>query len=527
MRVRGGQQECDGGGRQVRVYNAGRDAAGTVPINLNFVVRNFGPVEHCDIDIKPLTVLIGPNNSGKSYVATLLQSILTAQSQVTGPRFRTYGAVTSCSNILQKKSERDKHKILITRSESKKILDIVLDEEMGPELERQIARNFGSKVQDLIRMRKNRSSVEVAEPSSKSGEISKLIIKIGDKMSVKSTAKPASYVVEVKQQNESYSISINDRHGHANSADGGAENSVGMWPVMHTPLPGEGEDLDQVYRLSAMGVIEKISNQFRFKSTLKKLYHFPAARSGILQGHKALTASIVEHAPYVGIGPNEIPQVTGVVRDFISQIIMMEDVNGPFAAIANDMENELLGGNIELNTSVTSKHPEITYRYNGSTMPLHRGSSTVSEIAPLLLYLKHIVRKNSFLIIEEPEAHLHPANQLVLAKYIVRLIRSGVNILITTHSVFLLEKLAKYMMAGNLTPKQRSADLGYGRDDFLTQDEVSAYLFERQPSGGHRTKPVDRDEEYGISQEEFVRVSEALHNETIIINSKMGTLGNA
>lgn len=527
MRIRGGQQECDGGGLQVRVHNTGHDAVVTVPINLNFVVRNFGPVEHCDIDIKPLTVLIGPNNSGKSYVATLLQSILTAQSQVTGPRFRTYGAVTSCSNILRKKSEHGKHKVLITRSESKKILSIVLDEEMGPELERQIARNFGSKVRDLVRMKKNSSSVEVAEPDSKSGEISKLIIKIDDKLSVKSTARPASYVVEVKQQNESYGISINDRHGHANSADIGAEKSVHTPAEMYIPRPWTEEDLGQMCRLSAMGIIERISNQFRFKSITNKIYHFPAARSRILQGYKALTASIVEHAPYGGIESNEIPQVTGVVGDFISQIIMMEDLNGPFAAIANDMENELLGGKIELDTSVTSKHPEITYRYNGSTMPLHRGSSTVSEIAPLLLYLKHIVRKNSFLIIEEPEAHLHPANQLVLAKYIVRLIRSGVNILITTHSVFLLEKLAKYMMAGNLTPKQRSTDLGYGRDDFLTQDEVSAYLFERQPSGGHRTRPVDRDEEYGISQEEFVRVSEALHNETIIINSKMGTLGNA
>ena len=510
----------------MRVRNAWRDA--TVPINLNFVVRNFGPVEHCDIDIKPLTVLIGPNNSGKSYMATLLQSILTAQSQVTGPRFRTYGAVTSCGNILRKKSEHDKHKILITKSESKKILGIVLDEEMCPELERQIMRNFGSKVRDLVRMKKSSSSVEVAEPGSKSGEMNKLIIKIGDNLSVKSTTRPASYVVEVKQQKENYGISINDRHGHANRVDGGAEESVHTQPAeMYIPLPSAGEDLGQVYRLSAMGIIERISNQFRFKSIPSKIYHFPAARSGILQGHKALTASIVEHASYGGIAPIEIPQVTGVVGGFISQIIMMEDENGPFAAIANDMENELIGGNIELDTSVRSKHPEITYRYNGSTMPLHRSSSTVSEIAPLLLYLKHIVRKNSFLIIEEPEAHLHPANQLVLAKYIVRLIRSGINILITTHSVFLLEKLAKYMMAGNLTPKQRSTDLGYGRDDFLTQDEVSAYLFERQPSGGHRTKPVDRDEEYGISQEEFVRVSEALHRETIIINSKMGTLGNA
>ena len=82
------------------------------------------------------------------------------------------------------------------------------------------------------------------------------------------------------------------------------------------------------------------------------------------------------------------------------------------------------------------------------------------------------------------------------------------------------------MMAGDLTPtKINGPRVRKGR---LSHAGRSVGVPLREAAGGgHRTKPVDRDEEYGISQEEFVKVSETLHNETIIINSKMGTLGNA
>ena len=515
-------------GRTIGVPENGRGEEHLTPINLNLTIRNFGPVEHGNIDIRPLTILIGPNNSGKSYVAMLLRSIITAQGRVATTRFRVRGATAACRAMLRKKYEQNEYKMAITRPESRKILGVLLDEEMGPALERQIVRDFGSDIRDLVRAGKNGASIEVSETDPVSDKTHKLAIRLGDKLSVTSTVKPASYLIEAKPGSRYYHISASDRHGDQSGAGGDAKGSRGA-PAAEVYRRGMmvGADPDRLCTSFAMEIAGRISSQFRFKTVTDNTYYFPAARSGILQGHKALAASIVAHAPYGGIEPIEIPQMTGVVGDFISRIMLLEKTRGPFAAMANDMEMELFGGNIMLDTTTKNEYPEITYRYNESTVPLHRSSSTISEIAPLSLYLKHIVDKSGFLIIEEPEAHLHPANQLVLAKYIVRLIRGGASILMTTHSVFLLEKLAKYMMAGNLTPKQRSTGLGYGRDDFLTQDEVSAYLFERQPGGGHRTKPVDRDEEYGISQEEFVKVSETLHNETIIINSKMGTLGNA
>lgn len=506
-------------------HGAGKAAP---PMNLNLAVQNFGPVAHGNIDIRPLTILIGPNNSGKSYLAMLLQSVLAAQRRVGSTRFRVRGATEACRNMLRQKYEQDKYKMVITKPESKKIRGILLDESMGSEMKRQIVKDFGSNMPDLVRTGKKYASVEVSECDPDTGETRRLAIKLGEAISVKTTTKAAGYVAEAVPGSRYYHVHTDEYPKNQNDSDLHADGvRRTLSDKRHLRDAVVGMDPDILCTSCATDVTEMISDQLQFKTVPRNIYYFPAARSGILQGHKALSASIVAQAPYGGIQPIEIPQVTGVVADFISRIILLRQMKAPFAAIADDMENELFGGNIVLDSHAKNEYPEITYHSNGSVVPLHRSSSTISEIAPLSLYLKHIVNKGSFLIIEEPEAHLHPANQLVLAKYLVRLVRSGANILMTTHSVFLLEKLAKYMMAGSLDPKQRSKDLGYGQEDFLTQDEVSAYLFEKRPDGSHQTKPVERDIEYGISQEEFVRVSETLHNETIIINSKMGVLGNA
>lgn len=512
-----------------RIRRAGAKPAPPPSINLNLTVRNFGPVTHGDINLRPLTILIGPNNSGKSYVAMLLRSILAAQSRVASAHFGIHSATEACKEMLKKKYKQDKYKMVITKQESKKILTALLDEEMAPTLERQIVRDFGSDMRHLVQTGKGGSSVEVWESDPDSDITRKMYIKLGKDLSMKTTLKPTGHVVEAIPGSRYYHVNTDEHHKHENNA--GRRAKDGPYNILsdelYLPRARVGDDPERVCHLCAIETTDRISGQFYFKTVPRNTYYFPAARSGILQGHKALSASIVAHAPYGGIEPIEIPRVTGVIADFISQIILLRQAKGPFTTMANEMENELFGGNIILDTPTKNEYPEITYRHNGSVVPLHRSSSTISEIAPLSLYLKHIVDENSFLIIEEPEAHLHPANQIVLAKYIVKLIRSGVNILMTTHSIFLLDKLAKYMMAGNLTPEQRLADLGYGQDGFLAQDEVSVYLFERRPDGGHQTKPVERDEEYGISQEEFIKVSEVLHRETIIINSKMRANANA
>ena len=117
-----------------------------------------------------------------------------------------------------------------------------------------------------------------------------------------------------------------------------------------------------------------------------------------MQGHKALVASIVRESPYAGIRSLEIPRLSGVVSDFISSIISLPKEKGVFYPVVQEFERELIGGEIVIPTSVEHPYPEITYRFRDTEIPLHRSSSTVSELAPLFLYLKYKVKSESILM---------------------------------------------------------------------------------------------------------------------------------
>ena len=43
---------------------------------LKISASNFGPIIEGTVELKPLTVFVGPNNAGKSYMAMLIYSLL-------------------------------------------------------------------------------------------------------------------------------------------------------------------------------------------------------------------------------------------------------------------------------------------------------------------------------------------------------------------------------------------------------------------------------------------------------------------
>ena len=48
---------------------------GPAPKNLELSVTNFGPIARAKIDLRPMTVFVGPSNTGKSYLAMLVYAL--------------------------------------------------------------------------------------------------------------------------------------------------------------------------------------------------------------------------------------------------------------------------------------------------------------------------------------------------------------------------------------------------------------------------------------------------------------------
>lgn len=114
------------------------------------------------------------------------------------------------------------------------------------------------------------------------------------------------------------------------------------------------------------------------------------------------------------------------------------------------------------------------------SIPLHLASSSARGLSDLYFFLKHQVRHNDLLIIEEPESHLDTANQVLLARMIAHLVRAGVRILITTHSDYLLKEFNNLiMLSSDFKDKHNVREsLGYSEEDFLDPALIRAYTAE-------------------------------------------------
>jgi len=234
----------------------------------------------------------------------------------------------------------------------------------------------------------------------------------------------------------------------------------------------------------------------------------------MMGGHKLLASIIVSRAPLIGIEPFQASRLSGVVADFISGLLTLDPKHpGGLYEVAEFLEQNLARGCILLEAA-KFEYPDIFYELGGQRVPLHLTSSMVSELAPLVLFLKYKVQPGDLLIIEEPESHLHPANQRILARAVVKMIRKGLRVMLTTHSDYFLSQLSNFVRLSQL-PEQRTKQ-GYDEDDYLNPEDVSAYLFDLdEEQGGSVIRPLQVDAENGIDEEALSDVAESLYNEFV------------
>jgi predicted ATPase len=118
-------------------------------------------------------------------------------------------------------------------------------------------------------------------------------------------------------------------------------------------------------------------------------------------------------------------------------------------------------------------------------------------------------------IIEEPEAHLHPDAQRNLVRLLVRLVNRGVRVLLITHSPYVLQQINNCILINRLDENKKKRFLekhGYDEEDALNPNLVSAYLFELH-RGKSRVKSLEIGLE-GIPYDAFYSTLMELSKET-------------
>ena len=467
--------------------------------NVKITVKNFGPIAEADIDLRPLTVFVGPSNTGKTYFATLVYALYGVFNDLSGSSllslFEPRKAMDILSELLSghptlKGEIQEILNKLNTRGRPFKVSD--LSEEIHPKLD-VITRDtdlFREGLQDELKNCFDLNSVsELMRLTGEQYNEIKVLLRIGE------------------GDQEYWKISIGVSESEVNLDSSTSLDSQIYDTVL---LPKEW---------LASGELLADNDEVRIRSysypTKKGRYYLPAARSGIMQSHRVIASSLVKRTTRVGLEEfPEIPTLSGVIADFMQKIILYDEKKRPNAEmihLAETLETEVLVGQVRVKPSA-SGYPDFHYLPQGMNEEIRvsQSSSMVSELAPLVLYLRSLVTPGDTLIIEEPEAHLHPGAQADMAVILTRLVRAGVKVIVTTHSDWLLEEI------GNLTLEGLIGEQTNGPESWLLPEEVGAWHFQKDKP----VKEIAFHPRRGFSPKDYQDVAEGLYNRSVNLQQK-------
>ncbi|MCY4305722.1 MAG: AAA family ATPase [Aestuariivita sp.] len=103
---------------------------------------------------------------------------------------------------------------------------------------------------------------------------------------------------------------------------------------------------------------------------------------------------------------------------------------------------------------------------NRFDIPLHLASSSARGLSDMYFYLRHVASPGELLIIDEPESHLSPTNQILMARLLAFCVNAGLKVLVTTHSDYLIKEINNLIMLDN--------DFE-GKEEFLTKHKYTEH----------------------------------------------------
>ena len=420
---------------------------------------NLGSIKEAEVDLRPLTVIIGPNNSNKTYIAY----------SIYGLWINHRDGLFFSSEILEKiefTNQADHWSLKIDR----RFYDVI------SEIVQKSASEFsGIKLQSFFQD----SSGKIFEKTKFSIEISEDDIKTA-------IEKVLAHIIEYRQSLASFGIKKIERSDNNNDI-------LFYWEKL------EEEDHDfhkMIVLLTFVGIVGKFCD----------ILPLPAERNAFINTYKMLANRryklLKENQRELLIqgrinrdrqlellkeqGDIRYPQPVEDFLDFLTDI-ELENKPDPIAKNKNDFQK--LADQIEKYIQNNNKTIFKKTKFGGREIKvsvkrsleidLYNASSSIKQLAPLLLYLRYRAKSGDFLVIDEPEMNLHPESQVKLLESLAILVNLGVRILLTTHSPYLMAHLNNIVNGNHQNPEllAEQAKLLYLQDSraFLKMEQVSAY----------------------------------------------------
>ena len=468
--------------------------------NLILDVENFGPIaEAKNIEFKPITVFVGPSNTGKTYLAMLMHAVLRAKLLSKASFAFAADASTNKPDFYQDKRFNrfvedvrpwiDGEYGLPKSRGFESGYDIPFSY-FGPDSRAFLTYATQRFLEDYIRDA-NRTIAryfDVDNPRHLTNQSDS-----GDKR----------LSITLRDTHPELDLSLIDRRIRAFVPSDVLGITIEIEEGLNSPVQVDGEFVITAdHEFTIQDFAE--ASVSHFPST----YYFRAGRTGLIDAYRELAATLIERAATNSnlARTNKHLAVSVATSEFLQSIVRLSSrsVRTPLSPnmgkLADLLEDCVLGGKI-----IVKEPAGITYfefKKDEVTVPLDRASSMVTELAPIVLFIRSFIRDGDLLIIDEPEAHLHPEAQQQMAAALAFMVRSGLRVLITTHSHYMVEQLSAFVNASKLDEKTRKRALALGgalgkEDIYLNEDETAVYSFAfSEEHSGSVVKEIFMGEEY-------------------------------
>jgi hypothetical protein len=367
-------------------------------------LHNIGMIKSAEIELNGITVITGENNTGKSTVGKVLYSLY-------------YGLNDLSMNV-------DAYKIISVRKELAAIDKLFIDNDIrirdntfftiitydthDKHLDIEECRNY-------FELLLNRANEEINDKAAK-----EKIIKY-----VKSSLKYLSlddndldfkkYILNISLNNE-FNKQINNEFVDEN-AEIYIENGDNNFRITINN--------NMVTELSLINSL-KFSDVSLFDASFlhfNDYYSFTNRYNSLFQSH-------YENIIFKIYNKSKLNN--NIIEDYFNRN-EIQDIEKYF--------NNLIVGKLSLNDK--GRYNYVLNEKNIKSNNMASGLQTVSVIK--LLFENGYINENSLFIIDEPEIHLHPKWQIAIAELIVMLSsKTGVTILVTTHSPYFVEAIEVY-----------------------------------------------------------------------------------
>jgi hypothetical protein len=430
---------------------------------MRLVVESLGRIERAEIELRPLTVFLGENNTNKTWTAHALFKILERLRVYSRQPTRSTEAAGALGGVLSERASAIVQQAAETPGEAR--LEIARQDLLGPlpaEVEFWVAHPQWMSALGFAPGAHARVTLVLTREELAAGAASSLRLQLALKPFRLATELVVENLAEPLRATNFGSSAQTDAHQEVQQA---LEDLLLGWKRRVRVLPVEREHLAQIFT-------------------------WLLARDERVPMPRALVDFCYLLAEARGRAELEPPR-------------------GDLGAALH----RLLGGRFRF-VGVDRELMFEPSEANAQSIPVKASSSLAKSLAGLDLFLWS-AGPGDVLLIDEPEMNAHPEAQVALVELFALMIRAGIQIVVVTHSPYLVDHLSTLLELSRLSSEQRAAvagDLALGNPEaYVRAEELAVWHFGKD---GRVSSVLDREAGV-IDWSTFTKVSD---RESLTIN---------